>query len=110
MRELLPTVSRALPLPRMLFLLYTLIAFRNLAAYRGKPPDDGQPFPAVGFHARSAAVRRGSRVTLCASPDPQASLPSCGMASGAASSGWGSGWVIFTDSSTLGCWTLPMCC
>lgn len=53
-------------------------------------------------HARSAAVRRGSRVSLCASPDSQADSPVCGMSTDVDGPGWGSGWIVFTDSGTLG--------
>ncbi len=43
--------------------------------------------------ARSEAIRRGGRVVLCRSTDPEASSPSCATSS----SGWESGWIVFHD-------------
>jgi type IV fimbrial biogenesis protein FimT len=47
--------------------------------------------------ARSESLRRGARVTLCRSADPQAATPSC-----AGSGDWASGWIVFVDGSTVG--------
>lgn len=43
--------------------------------------------------ARSAAVKQGIEVTICASADPTANPPAC--VSG--SSDWSGGWIVFTD-------------
>lgn len=44
--------------------------------------------------ARSEAVKRGVRVTVCKSADPTAATPAC-----ATSGGWEQGWVAFVDNS-----------
>lgn len=43
--------------------------------------------------ARSESIRRGGRVFMCRSADPEAVTPTCGSGS----DGWESGWVIFHD-------------
>lgn len=44
-------------------------------------------------HARSEAITRGVRVTICRSANPTAGTPSCG-----GSGGWGTGWISFVDN------------
>ena len=44
--------------------------------------------------ARSEAIKRGVRVTLCKSADPDATTPAC--APGAA---WNQGWLVFVDNT-----------
>ncbi|GAB2568428.1 hypothetical protein GCM10027066_08800 [Dyella jejuensis] len=46
--------------------------------------------------ARSSAVREGANVTMCPSPAPTASVPTC---SDATNTQWNTGWIIFTDTS-----------
>lgn len=43
--------------------------------------------------ARSEAIKRGQRVTICPSEAPEASPPSCA----ASSTDWSTGWLIFVD-------------
>ena len=52
-------------------------------------------------YARSEAVRRGSTVIVCRSDDPEAASPVCAT-SGAGSSGWASGWIVFLDVAGSG--------
>ncbi|MGX2042135.1 GspH/FimT family pseudopilin [Methylocaldum sp. MU1018] len=47
--------------------------------------------------ARSEAVKRSVRVTICKSADPAAAPPSC-----ATSGGWEQGWMVFVDGGTKG--------
>jgi type IV fimbrial biogenesis protein FimT len=47
-------------------------------------------------YARSEAIRRGARVTLCASANPSAATPTCADAQ------WAQGWVLFQDGGTKG--------
>jgi type IV fimbrial biogenesis protein FimT len=42
--------------------------------------------------ARSEAVRRGVRVTVCKSADPSATTPACST-----SGNWSQGWIVFAD-------------
>lgn len=49
--------------------------------------------------ARSEAIRRGSRVTICKSLDPTASSPSCDTAT---ANPWTTGRIIFVDGGTAG--------
>lgn len=44
-------------------------------------------------YARSESLRRGARVTVCRSADPQAASPAC-----SASGSWASGWLVFVDN------------
>jgi type IV fimbrial biogenesis protein FimT len=43
--------------------------------------------------ARSEAIKRGARVSVCASNDPLATTPTC-------SNNWTQGWIVFTDTAT----------
>lgn len=43
--------------------------------------------------ARSEAIKRGARVSVCASNDPLATTPTCGT-------DWAKGWIVFTDTAT----------
>jgi type IV fimbrial biogenesis protein FimT len=45
--------------------------------------------------ARSESIKRGQRVTMCASTNPQATTPVCSAASSTVD--WGQGWLIFVD-------------
>lgn len=49
--------------------------------------------------ARSEAIRRGTRVTLCKTLDPTASSPSCDTI---ATNPWTTGRIIFVDEGTAG--------
>lgn len=48
-------------------------------------------------YARSEAVRRGGRVTLCRSEAPEDVPPTCATTTPAGSKGWATGWVVFHD-------------
>jgi type IV fimbrial biogenesis protein FimT len=47
--------------------------------------------------ARSEAIKRGMRVTVCKTSNPMAALPSCDSAAT-----WQQGWLIFSDDVTRG--------
>jgi type IV fimbrial biogenesis protein FimT len=47
--------------------------------------------------ARSEAVKRGIRVTVCKSDNPMAASPAC-----SATAGWEQGWLVFVDGGTRG--------
>lgn len=47
--------------------------------------------------ARSAAVKRGRSVTLCASNNPTAATPSCVVSD----PDWAKGWIIFVDEDAV---------
>jgi type IV fimbrial biogenesis protein FimT len=53
-------------------------------------------FSTALYYARSEAVTRGVRVTVCASITTTAASPSCSGASG-----WGTGWLVFVDSTQV---------
>lgn len=48
-------------------------------------------------YARSEAIRRSTKVTICKSANPTASSPAC-----AGSGGWQQGWIVFVDKGTGG--------
>ena len=48
-------------------------------------------------YARSESTKRGSRVIMCRSDDPEAANPVCGAGSGPGTNGWVSGWIVFVD-------------
>jgi type IV fimbrial biogenesis protein FimT len=54
-------------------------------------------------YARSEAIRRGGRVIMCRSDNPEAASPAC-AAAGATTKGWASGWIIFQDKNASGAW------
>ncbi len=47
-------------------------------------------------YARSEAIRRGARVTVCGSANPSAASPNC------EDSKWAQGWMVFQDGGTKG--------
>jgi type IV fimbrial biogenesis protein FimT len=47
-------------------------------------------------YAKSEAVSRGVRVTLCRSAAPEATPPSC-----TAGSNWNTGWIVFVDNTHI---------
>jgi type IV fimbrial biogenesis protein FimT len=49
--------------------------------------------------ARSEAIKRGKRVTVCQSAAPQVTNPDCSISP---PSTWETGWLIFVDESTVG--------
>lgn len=51
------------------------------------------------MHARSEAIRRATRVTLCKSTNTDNANPTCTTAGGTS---WASGWLVFTDGGTAG--------
>ncbi len=52
-------------------------------------------FIAAANLARSEALRRASRMTLCRTNDPTNASPTCGA--GGSGVGWEDGWIIFND-------------
>lgn len=54
-------------------------------------------------YARSEAIRRGGRVILCRSDNPEAATPAC-AAAGATTMGWAAGWIVFHDLDGSGDW------
>lgn len=50
--------------------------------------------------ARSEALKRNLRVTICPSNNPEAAAPACNPADPVL--GWGRGWLIFTDLGVQG--------
>jgi type IV fimbrial biogenesis protein FimT len=54
-------------------------------------------------YARSEAVKRGGRVVMCRSDDPEAPAPACSVAAHAR--GWSTGWVIFQDLDGDNTWS-----
>lgn len=53
---------------------------------------------------RSEAVKRGIPVTICRSENPSSGNPTCATTNSnpLANTGWGSGWIIFTDPNNNG--------
>jgi type IV fimbrial biogenesis protein FimT len=47
--------------------------------------------------ARSEAIKRGIRVTVCKSANPMAAAPAC-----SATAGWEQGWLVFVDGGARG--------
>lgn len=47
--------------------------------------------------ARSEAIKRGERITVCKCADPGAASPVCN-----AGAAWQAGWLIFSDGNTVG--------
>ena len=47
--------------------------------------------------ARSEAIKRGVRITVCKTSNPGASLPACDY-----TAGWHQGWLVFKDEGTRG--------
>ncbi len=47
--------------------------------------------------ARSEAIKRGTRITICKCADPNATTPVCSTAAA-----WQNGWLVFTDGGTAG--------
>lgn len=56
-------------------------------------------FLAAISYARNEAITRGTRVTICRSNDTTAATPACDTTAGR---GWETGWIVFTDTSTVG--------
>lgn len=54
-------------------------------------------FSAAIQFARSEAITRGTRVSLCSSANPEAATPSCSTGIG-----WAEGWIVFVDGGTPG--------
>ncbi len=48
------------------------------------------------YYARTEAVKRNRRVTVCKSENPGAAEPTCNTT---ATPGWESGWIVFVDGS-----------
>ena len=46
--------------------------------------------------ARSEALKRNIRVTICPSDNPEAATPTCAAAA-SPTLGWATGWILFTD-------------
>ncbi|MFC5499239.1 GspH/FimT family pseudopilin [Caenimonas terrae] len=54
-------------------------------------------------YARSEAIRRGGRVIMCRSDNPESATPACATA-GTTAKGWAAGWIIFHDKDASGAW------
>lgn len=54
-------------------------------------------------YARSEAVKRGGRVVMCRSDDPEAPTPACSNAGHPR--GWSTGWVVFQDLDGSNTWS-----
>ena len=54
--------------------------------------------------ARSEAIKRGVPVSICRSENAEAAAPSCSTTNSVAlnNSGWGDGWIVFTDVNNNG--------
>lgn len=54
--------------------------------------------------ARSEAIKRSVPVTICRSTDPSTATPTCAATNSnpITNTGWGSGWLIFTDLNSNG--------
>lgn len=55
-------------------------------------------------YARSEAVRRGGRVIMCRSDNPESTTPACAAAV-ATPKGWANGWIVFFDKDGTGDWS-----
>lgn len=73
-------------------------SFTNLVASNRASSVSTEVAGAIMF-ARAEAVKRGKRVTMCKSVTTDQASPICD-ASG--SSSWANGWLIFTDTGTIG--------
>lgn len=73
-------------------------SFRGLMA-ANRAHSVSMEFSGALMHARSEAIRRATRVTVCKSADTSATDPTCTTASGTS---WASGWLVFTDGGTAG--------
>lgn len=56
-------------------------------------------FSGALMHARSEAVRRATRITVCKSANTENASPTCTTAGGTS---WANGWLVFTDGGTAG--------
>lgn len=56
-------------------------------------------------YARSEAIRRGGRVVMCRSDNPEATAPACATDAGTTGKGWATGWLIFSDRDGTNTWT-----
>jgi type IV fimbrial biogenesis protein FimT len=54
---------------------------------------------AAFYLARTEAIKRNSRVTVCKSSNPDAADPTCNTS---ATPGWETGWIIFADGTPAG--------
>jgi len=86
--ELLVTLSIM-----VILLTVALPGFSELMAETRRVASVNQLVGALNM-ARSEAIKRGVRVTLCKSADPDATTPAC--APGAA---WNQGWLVFVDNT-----------
>ncbi len=62
---------------------------------RNRVDSAASEFVAALNYARSEAIRRGVRVSVCGSSNPSAASPTCG------DDKWAEGWVVFVDNSHL---------
>lgn len=56
-------------------------------------------------YARSEAIRRGGRVVMCRSDNPEAAAPACAADAGTSGKGWATGWLVFSDRDGTNTWT-----
>ena len=73
-------------------------SFANLLASNRASSVSTEAAGAIMF-ARTEAVKRGVRVTMCKSINTDQAAPTCDASN---SSSWANGWLIFTDTGTAG--------
>ncbi len=73
-------------------------SFANLLASNRASSVSTEVAGAIMF-ARAEAVKRGTRVTMCKSVTTDQASPTCDTSG---SSSWANGWLIFTDTGTIG--------
>lgn len=75
--------------------ILTTIAIPSLSAFIADSRQSGRAFELVGAlnMARSEAIKRGTRVSVCKTRNPDAESPTC-----EADAGWEQGWIVFVDN------------
>jgi type IV fimbrial biogenesis protein FimT len=73
-------------------------SFANLLASNRASSVSTEVASSIMF-ARAEAVKRGMRVTMCKSITTDQATPTCDTSN---SSSWANGWLIFTDTGTVG--------
>lgn len=81
----------------LLILLTTVIPTFNQIRLNNLRAAEVNAFVAAMAYARSEALKRGDRVSLCRTSEYALSLPHCGVGNG-----WEDGWIIFQDSNRNG--------
>lgn len=87
--ELLITLSIA-----AILVTLTAPSFQDLIRRNRATTQSNELLTALNL-ARSEAVKRGRRVSVCSSANPMVATPVC-----SGSSNWATGWIVFVDTST----------